>query len=322
MTLDIDPVYLVYLFAALAMVLAAEAAYLVLHRSTSYRDRVNRRLRILADTPDRERVLIELRRARGLTAGGDYRLTLEAINRLVTQSGVTLGMGTLAGLVAGAMIAGFLVVAAIRGSMVEAAVAAVLAGPLGGFLVLRVLRRRRLAAFGNQFPDAIDIVVRSLRAGHPVPVAIAMVAREMPDPVGSEFGIAADEITYGSDLETAMRNLAFRVGQDDLPLFVTAVAIQSGTGGNLREILDNLSRVIRLRIKMRRKVTSLSAEGRLSAIILSGLPLALFGVLQVVSPGFYGEVWDQYPTKLVLALTAGWMIAGNIVMYKMVNFRI
>ena len=103
------------------------------------------------------------------------------------------------------------------------------------------MRSRRQKAFGAQFPDALDIIVRSLRAGHPVPIAITMVAREMHDPIGSEFGIVADEITYGADLETAMRNLYFRIGQDDLPLFVTAVAIQSSTGGNLGEILENLS---------------------------------------------------------------------------------
>ncbi len=105
------------------------------------------------------------------------------------------------------------------------------------YLVLRFLRGRRQKAFGAQFPDALDMIVRSLRAGHPVPIAITMVAREMPDPIGSEFGIVADEITYGADLETALRNLYFRVGQDDLPLFVTAVAIQGSTGGNLGEIL-------------------------------------------------------------------------------------
>ena len=85
------------------------------------------------------------------------------------------------------------------------------------------MRSRRQKTFGAQFPDALDIIVRSLRAGHPVPIAITMVAREMADPVGTEFGIVSDEITYGADLETAMRNLYFRIGQDDLPLFVTAV---------------------------------------------------------------------------------------------------
>ena len=109
------------------------------------------------------------------------------------------------------------------------------------FVVLKFLRARRQKKFAAQFPDAIDIIVRSLRAGHPVPIAINMVARELPDPIGSEFGTVTDEITYGADLETAMRNLYFRVGTDDLPLFVTAVAIQGSTGGNLGEILENLS---------------------------------------------------------------------------------
>ena len=136
-------------------------------------------------------------------------------------------------------------------------------------MVLKFLRARRHKKFNAQFPDAIDIIVRSLRAGHPVPTAINMVSREMSDPIGSEFGIVTDEITYGADLETAMRNLYFRVGTDDLPLFVTAVAIQGSTGGNLGEILQNLSGVIRQRFKMRRKIRALAAEGRASALILS-----------------------------------------------------
>ena len=134
-----------------------------------------------------------------------------------------------------------------------------------------------------------------------MPVAITMVAREMPDPIGSEFGIVADEITYGADLETGMRNLYFRIGQEDLPLFVTAVAIQSSTGGNLSEILQNLSAVIRQRFKMRRKIRALAAEGRASALILSSLPIMLFLIIQVVAPEFYASVWHEDLTKIVLA---------------------
>ena len=128
-----------------------------------------------------------------------------------------------------------------RGDLLEALGAALFCCTLLPLLVLKFKRGRRQKAFGAQFPDALDIIVRSLRAGHPVPIAIAMVAREMADPIGTEFGIVADEITYGADLETGMRNLYFRIGQEDLPLFVTAVAIQSSTGGNLGEILQNLS---------------------------------------------------------------------------------
>jgi len=164
--------------------------------------------------------------------------------------------------------------------------------------------------------------VRSLRAGHPVPVAISMVAREMPDPIGSEFGIVGDEITYGADLETAMRNLYFRVGTDDLPLFVTAVAIQTSTGGNLGEILENLSGVIRQRFKMRRKVKALAAEGRASAMILSSLPILMFFVIQFMVPDFYASVWHVPMTKVALAAAGMWMGVGNLIMFRMVNFRI
>lgn len=319
---DLNPLYVVYLFAAVGLVLVAEAAYLTYHRSSSYRDRVNRRLVHLNRQTNRENVLVQLRRERGLTAGGNYSISLEGLNRLILQSGLTVGIMPLAMMIAGGAGLVLLVVLAVRGSLLEALLAAVVAGIVVPYAVLRYLRSRRQKAFATQFPDAIDVVVRSLRAGHPVAVAIGMVAREMPDPVGTEFGIVADEITYGADLEAAMRSLSFRVGQDDLPLFVTAVAIQASTGGNLREILENLANVIRLRIKMRRKVSALSAEGRFSAIVLTGLPLLLFGAIQVIAPDFYGEVWDDSVTQIGLGLTAAWMIAGNIVMYKMINFRI
>jgi tight adherence protein B len=189
-------------------------------------------------------------------------------------------------------------------------------------LVLYMKRSRRQKQFGAQFPDALDIIVRSLRAGHPVPVAVAMVGRELPDPMGSEFGIVSDEITYGSELEGALRSLYFRVGQDDLPLFVTAVAIQGSTGGNLSEILENLSAVIRLRFKMRRKIRALASEGRASAMILSSLPIAIFLMIQIVAPDFYSSVWHYDLTKIGLAGAGFWMFIGNLIMFRMVNFKI
>jgi len=210
----------------------------------------------------------------------------------------------------------------IRNDIVEALVAGVFCCTILPLLVLRFLRGRRRKAFGAQFPDALDMIVRSLRAGHPVPIAIGLVAREMKDPIGSEFGIVGDEITYGSDLESALRNLYFRIGQDDLPLFVTAVGIQASTGGNLGEILANLSKVIRERFKMRRKVRALASEGRASAIILSSLPLLLMVIIHVVAPDFYGSIWNEDLTRKVLMAAGGWMAFGNFIMYRMVNFRI
>jgi tight adherence protein B len=259
---------------------------------------------------------------RGLTSGGEYRLPLINLNQLLLQSGLSIGFGRLMLLIAIGMMAAFAGAMMFDGKLSHAVGAALFCGFVLPFMVLRFLRGRRQKKFGAQFPDAIDIIVRSLRAGHPVPVAITMVAREMADPIGSEFGIVTDEITYGADLETAMRSLYFRVGSDDLPLFVTAVAIQGSTGGNLGEILENLSAVIRQRFKMRRKIRALAAEGRASALILSSLPIGIFAMIQFVSPNFYASVWHQDLTKIALALAAGWMGIGNFIMYRLVNFRI
>jgi tight adherence protein B len=220
------------------------------------------------------------------------------------------------------VVAVFMAVLTLKGNMGYAVIAALFCGIVLPPLILRILRGRRQKKFSSQFPDGIDIIVRSLRAGHPVPIAITMVGREMTDPIGTEFGIVSDELTYGSDLEAAMRNLYFRVGTDDLPLFVTAVAIQRSTGGNLGEILENLSSVIRQRFKMRRKIRALAAEGRASALILSSLPIGMFLVIQFLVPNFYGAVWDQDMTKIGLGLAACWMGVGNFIMYRMVNFRI
>jgi tight adherence protein B len=322
MPFEIDATLVVYLFAAMAAVLFFEGVYLLFFTSRSYRKNINRRLKLMEGRPDRESVLVQLRRERGLSHAGDYRLPLLALNRLIVQSGLPFGLGKLALYVGAGSLFAFAGTMSMRGDLTEAAIAAVLCCTALPYLSLRVMRGRRQKQFGAQFPDALDIIVRSLRAGHPVPIAIGMVAREMPDPIGSEFGIVGDEITYGADLETGMRNLYYRVGQEDLPLFVTAVAIQSSTGGNLGEILENLSAVIRERFKMRRKIRALAAEGRASAMILSSLPILMFLIVQIITPEFYGSVWNEDITKFALAVAAAWMAIGNFIMYRMVNFRI
>jgi tight adherence protein B len=322
MGFEISELHVFYFFAIASAVMLAEGVYLMFFSGAIYRSRINRRLSMLQDQPDREGILVQLRRERGLTGGGDYRLWFVAFNKLVLQSGVTIGFGKLIMLVvAGASIATFAMYV-FNGDIFYSAGVGLFFLFVVPFLFLYMKRSRRQKAFGAQFPDALDIIVRSLRAGHPVPVAVAMVGRELPDPMGTEFGIVSDEITYGSELEGALRNLYFRVGQDDLPLFVTAVAIQGSTGGNLSEILENLSAVIRLRFKMRRKIRALAAEGRASAMILSSLPIAIFLMIQIVAPDFYRSVWHFDLTKIGLALAGCWMLVGNLIMFRMVNFKI
>jgi tight adherence protein B len=246
---------------------------------------------------------------------------MEGLNRLVLQSGLRIGLThiVLGGIVA--LVAGGYGIYEATGKPIHALVGGLGLGAFLPWFVLNFMRRRRQNAFGALFPEAIDIIVRSLRAGHPVPIALNMVAREMADPVGTEFGIVSDEVSFGSDLEEAMRAMLVRVGQEDLPLFVTSIAIQSKTGGNLSLILENLSKVIRERFKMRRKIRALSSEGKASAIILGATPIVLFTVVNWTTPSFYGEVWD-HPWTLNGLVGAGiWMFIGIMVMRKMINFR-
>jgi len=267
--------------------------------------------------------LVKLRRGRGLGPNGEYILRAHGLNRLILQTGTPWGIAGFAGMFVGSGVAIFLaVLLAFSGGLLAAGVAGLLGGAgLLQFTVMRMraARHRKLEA---QLPEAIDILVRSLKAGHPILAAIRLVHRELPDPIGSEFGILADEMTYGLDLESAMNNLAARVGQEDLTLVVVAIGIQSSAGGNLAEILRGISLVVRERLKMRLKVKAMSAEGRFSAALLTTLPFALFGILWLIAPHFYGEVWDQPFVKPVLFLAALWLAVGNVVMYRMVRFRI
>jgi tight adherence protein B len=148
-----------------------------------------------------------------------------------------------------------------------------------------------------------------------------LVAREMPDPIGSEFGIVGDEIMFGLQQSVAVDNLYPRVGHSDLAFFSTAVNIQAQTGGNLAEILTRLSRMLRSRAKLRLKIRALSAEGRVSAIALSAAPFVLFGVITLMSPEYFFSVKDHPLIMPALMLGALMLVVGNVVLYRMVNFK-
>lgn len=317
---DLDPIWIFYAALAGVVILAADMIYLLTFSAHSYRKNVNRRLSLLHTAGDRTGAVLALRRQRGV-GGLDSKLAIMSrFKRLYVQSGLMLQTSTcLLILAAGAMSCGS---AGFVSQGLVGAVAGVVAGlSIVPLVALLILRRRRQRKFTEQFAEALDIINRSLRAGHPIPAALKMVAREMPDPIGTEFGMAEDEITYGLDLTAAMRNIYERVGQEDLPLFITSVAIQASSGGNLTEILENLTDVIRQRTKMRRKIRALSAEGRVSAIILSSVPVVLFIIINWLSPSFYGSHWAHPWMQWGLRGAVFWMALGNIIMMRMVNFR-
>jgi tight adherence protein B len=320
--IDINNTYLFYTVVALAVIFAVEAIYLVVSHRLSYRRKTNARLGAMEGSQTREQVLLEMRRRRGLSTEGKFLIPVLWLNRLVLQSGTKLGLMRLFLVCLSISATAFMIGAYIlQQNALLSGLAAVAVGMALPLLILMVMRGRRQKKFSAQLPEALDIVVRSLKAGHPVPVALGMVGRELGDPVGSEFGMVLDELTYGLDFETVLRNLYHRVGQEDLGLMVTAVSLQISTGGNLTEVLGNLSRIIRERFKLRRKVRALSAEGRVSAYGLSALPAVLFFLLTFIAPGYYGDIWEDPIVQPALMATVVWAMVGMFALYRMVNFK-
>lgn len=190
--------------------------------------------------------------------------------------------------------------------------------PLLVMVAMRDARRQKLSA---QLPDALDLMARGLRAGHPLNASLATVAETMPDPIGTEFGIMVDQISYGDEMVVAVRKLADRVPTEDFRYLAASIAIQHGTGGNLGRILTVLAQVMRGRAMTRRKIKAMSAEGRVSAVILSCIPFVMVGLNSIITPEYYGGVVND-PLFLPLALTALALIALNaLVLFKLVHFK-
>lgn len=313
--------YFIYVVAAASVILAGEAVYLSMSNRRSRFAAVNLRLRRLGDEAPAEQTLQGLLRERGLTDSGDFVFGFVWLNRLYTQSGITGNPLTFAAsfLLAGlalALLLWFLIGLGTLAAFIVFLVVG-LALPL---LVLRRARRKRIQKFEKQLPDALDMIVRSLRAGHPASVAISLVAREMPDPLGTEFGIVSDEITFGLSMEQAVRKLSQRVGFEGLHLLSVSLSIQAKTGGNLTEILANLSSVLRERQKLRMKIRALSSEGRASAWIISLFPIVMFLILLIIAPAYYGKVWGNPLILPTFVIFGSWALLGDFIMYRMVTF--
>lgn len=313
--------YFIYALAAASVILAGEALYLSFAGRRAAVGAINRRLRRLSDEVPAERTLKNLLRERGLTESGDFIFGMIGLNRLYTQSGITGNPLTFAGIfVCAGLVLALLLSFVFRLSGVVALMVFLVVGFVLPLLVLRRARKKRILKFAKQLPNALDMIVRSLRAGHPASVAVGLVAREMPDPLGTEFGIVSDEITFGLSIEQAVRKLSQRVGFEGLHLLSISLSIQSKTGGNLTEILANLSSVLRERQKLRMKIRALSSEGRVSAWIISLFPIVMFLILQVTAPSYYGKVWHDPMIMPVFVSFGVWALLGDYIMYRMVNF--
>lgn len=198
----------------------------------------------------------------------------------------------------------------------------ILAGLVIPMNVINIIRNKRVAAFAQQLPDALELMMRGLRVGHPLNVTITNVAENMADPIASEFQIMANQITYGDELITAITDLADRVDQEDMHYLAVSIAIQHGTGGNLAKMLGTLARVIRARFAMRRRIKAISSEGRISSVLLSALPVLIYGATSVTAPDYYSSVQSD-PMFLPIASAIVLLVSANfMVLRRLVNFRV
>jgi tight adherence protein B len=313
--------WIIYALVFGAALLGFQALYWLVFRSRAERKIINRRLALSSELSDPVAVLDVLRQERGLGNLGSIA-GLQRLDELVMQSGLKINPVRIVVWVAGLSSVFYLPLAFWLKLGPLAIVAAVPAALLAGYLMLKSARARRIRRFSEQLPEALDIVVRGLRAGHPFRVALGLVARELSDPIGTEFGILIDEISFGLDQQVAVDHLAARVGQEDLTFVSIAINIQSQTGGNLAEILQGLSRVLRNRAILRLKVRSLTSEGRMSGYFMTAMPFILFAVVSLLNPAYFSEVKDH--PLVGPAVVGGLMLLGigNFVIYRMVNFKV
>jgi tight adherence protein B len=314
-----------------AIVLLVEGAWYYWRDVHAPRSRVSRRLDMLRSGALAEEVAASLVRGDNARQRSFGATILNRLELKLSQAGLRvsaerllllMAVGTAAIAITFPLLLGY---ANMLNSFSALLLVFIFAGGIGIVLPLLWIDRKatqRIKKFEEQFPVALDIFVRGLRAGHPVTGALDLLVEEMPDPIGSEFAMVIAEISYGYDLRDALFNMARRVQTTDIQMFVVSVAIQAETGGNLADILDGLSRVIRERASMVLKVRALAAEGKMTGMVLSVLPLVVFCMVFALQPQFFLDVVDDrwFMPGVVGIFT--WYVIGIMLMRKMIALKV
>ena len=322
MVISAEP--LVYLLIFVAVLVLVEGIYLtVFGKSISLNKRVNRRLDMLEKGVGREQVLEQLRKemhqhmdARGIPLYSLLAEKAQKANIAFTPQQIMM-------LMAGVSVVAYVGLSVGTSTGLTVRIAVAIAMGIGGVYVwINNKAKKRLSMIEEQLPDAVELMVRSLRVGHPFSSAIQIVAKEIPDPLGSEMGVIADESAYGRDVAESLKHLAERVDMQDMRFLAVAVSIQQVSGGNLAEILEGLAKVIRSRFKLFRRVKAITAEAKWSGTFLSGFPLVALVMINVIQPNYYDDVKE---TSLFIpaALVAGAFLVANVfVMRGLTNIKV
>jgi tight adherence protein B len=314
--------YIVYAAIFVAIVLAFEGAYLFFRSVSPQSREINRRLALITAKQDPKAALTVMKQHDGGPLSAQIVERWPGLGQLLWVSRAGITPAALLGLAIGASALLILLFTLARAPFLLSLLAGFALGAGLPFAIISLMAVNRRKAFLEQFPSAVDLVARSLQAGHPIPVALGIVAQQSPDPIGSEFGIAVDEMAFGLDRDEALANMAKRFPLPELQLFVAAIQVTRESGGNLAEVFLKLADVIRGKATLRKKVMALTAEGRMSCMVLSALPIGLFTILSLLRPEFYGAVAGDplfapmmTAPPLLLIFGAGWI-------WRMVDIKV
>jgi tight adherence protein B len=322
MVLSAEPI--IYGLIFVAVLVLVEGIYLtVFGKSISLNAKVNRRLEMLEKGQGREQVLEQLRKemtqhmkSRSIPLYAILASKAQKANIAFSPSQLILIMVALG-------VAAFLGLTVGTGASLPVRIVVAIGMGVGGVYVwVNKKAKKRLSLIEEQLPDAVELMVRSLRVGHPFSSAVNIVAKEVPDPLGSEMGVIADEAAYGRDMSESLKQMAERIDTQDLRFLAVAVSIQQQSGGNLAEILDGLAKVIRARFKLFRRVKAITAEAKWSGMFLSIFPLLALVGIQVLEPNYYDEVKGTSLFIPACIVVAGFLTANIFVMRALVNIKV
>ena len=314
----------IYLLIFVAVLLLVEGLYLmVFGKSISLNKRVNRRLEMLEKGDRREEVLERLRKEASQHSSARSIPLYSILASKAQKANIAFSPTALIAIMAGASFVAFFALSmATEAGIYIRAILALAMGMGGVYFWVHSKAKKRMTMCEEQLPDAVELMVRSLRVGHPLASAIQAVAREIPDPMGTEFGIIADEAAYGRNVAEAISEMAERLDMQDLRFLAVAVSIQQQSGGNLAEILDGLAKVIRARFRLFRRVKAITAEAQWSGKFLSGFPVAVLLVIQLADPHYYDEVLD-HPWFIPACFVVAVFLAVNLIVMRMlVNIKV
>ncbi|QMU59993.1 MAG: pilus assembly protein TadB [Boseongicola sp.] len=315
---------LIYGMIFVAVLALVQGIYLtVFGKSISLNNRVNRRLEMLEKGAGREQVLEQLckemsqhMKSKSIPLYAVLAEKAQKANIAFTPSQLVMVMGILS------VVAFVGLSFATSASFPIRIVVAIIMGVGAVFVWVNNTAKKRMGMIEEQLPEAVELMVRSLRVGHPFTSALQIVAKEVPDPLGSEMGVISDESAYGRDVGEALKHMAERMDMQDLRFLAVAVTIQQTSGGNLAEILDGLAKVIRARFKLFRRVRAITAEAKWSGMFLSLFPIVALVMINVIQPNYYDEVKETSVFIPACLVVAAFLVVNIFVMKALVNIKV